>query len=344
MQILKSILLILSTWLLLLTSAHSQNFTETLKGRLTIHFDSNSASISDTDKVEVYNFVKSLSVVLPYVFRIQAHTDSIGSDSYNKRLSDRRAEALRKYLLSLGIPDILISKKGIGEMRPIEENATEEGRLMNRRANIFVFEIQKQRLFKSRVQLEGASSNKAMIYIYNHNSIDSTESDKAGNFAFIVPENKDVTYGVFAKGYMFATQKINTNKDLPIASITLQKITPGAKVSLQNLYFVGDQAVLLPESKPELGNLLRFVRMNPKLKLEIGGHVNGPGSYRGDDQWYYNLAYDRAISIKKFLTDQGFPAQNYRAVSYSNKQMVFPEPKNEEEAKMNRRVEIKVDN
>jgi outer membrane protein OmpA-like peptidoglycan-associated protein len=323
---------------------HSQQFTETLKGRLTVHFDSNSATISDSDKVVISKFVNSLNVVLPYVFRIQAHTDSVGSDSYNKRLSDRRAEAMRRYLLSIGIPDILISKKGVGEMRPIEDNSTEEGRLMNRRANIFVFEIQKQRLFKSKVTLEGASSNKAMVYVYSGSKIDSTESDKQGNFAFIVPEDKDVTYGVFAKGYMFATRQINTNHDLPIESIALQKITPGAKVSLQNLYFVGDQAVLLPESRPELANLLRFVRMNPKLKLEIGGHVNGPGSYKGDEKWYYNLADERAKTIKKFLVDQGFSGDNYRAVSYSNTQMVIPNPQTESEAKMNRRVEIKVDN
>jgi len=337
-------LYIFLAFILLNSSLSAQSFTEKLINRLTIHFDYNSSKVHDSDKVVLRQFIDELNVVMPYVFRIQSHTDSIGSTKFNQALSNRRSASIRKLLLELGIPEILISTKGIGEIKPIADNESEEGRLMNRRTNIFVFEIQKQRLFKSRITLKGAKSNKAQIFVYNKEKVDSTESDEQGNFAFIIPENKDVTYGVFAPGYMFSTQQINTSRDLPIESIMLNKIAKGEKINLNNLYFVGDQAVLLPESLPELTNLLRFARMNPQLKLEIGGHVNGPTSYDGDKEWYYNLALSRAKSIRQFLIKNGFQEKNYKAISYSNTQMVHPEPKSEAEAKLNRRVEIKVAN
>ena len=99
---------------------------------------------------------------------------------------------------------------------------------------------------------------------------------------------------------------------------------------------------MLPESQPELINLLRFVRSNKNLRLEIGGHVNGPEVNKGDPNWYYNLAFDRTVTVKNFLVHSGMDRNNYECKSYSNTQMIYPEPKNESEAKLNRRVEIKV--
>lgn len=338
----KSKFLALGIGLLIFQQEAVGQFTEQLKDRLTVHFETDSYTIANEDKEQIEQFIDELDVVTPYVFRIQSHTDSIGSLQYNQKLSERRSNSIKTYLRQIGVPEILISTKGIGEIKPIMPNSEEEGRRYNRRANIFVFEIQKQRLFKSRVVLNGSKNHKATIYIQTDGLIDSTQTDEKGNFAFVVPENKDVTFGVFAPGYMFTTRKINTERDLPVGDISLNRIRPGEKVTLQNLYFVGDKAILLPESKPELINLLRFVRSNPRLHLEIGGHVNGPQSYGGDANWYYNLAYDRTKAIKTYLENSGIDTRHYTCHSYSNTQMIYPEPVNEEEAKMNRRVEIRI--
>ncbi len=332
---------VLFFYCLSITATQGQ-FTEQLIDKLTVHFESGSYAISDTDKIKIKTFIDDLDVVIPFVYRIQSHTDSIGSLQFNQKLSEQRSESIRSYLRSVGIPDILISTKGIGELKPIMPNQENIGRKYNRRANIFVFEIQKQRLFKSKVVLQGGRKNKAMIYIQSDGIMDSVSSDDQGNFAFIVPEKKDVTFGVFAPGYMFTTRRINTNHDLPVGDITLNKIKKGEKVSLQNLYFVGDKAILLPESQPELINLLRFVRSNKQLKLEIGGHVNGPEVNKGDPQWYYNLAFERTVTVKNYLVHSGMDRSNYECKSYSNTQMIYPEPTKESEAKLNRRVEIKV--
>jgi OmpA-OmpF porin, OOP family len=64
------------------------------------------------------------------------HTDSIGTDRYNQRLSERRANAVKEYLVSKGIPASKITTIGKGETQPVATNKTAEGRQKNRRVDI----------------------------------------------------------------------------------------------------------------------------------------------------------------------------------------------------------------
>ena len=64
------------------------------------------------------------------------HTDSVGSDHYNAKLSLRRAEAVKAYLVSKGLDPARLYTEGKGEAQPIADNATAEGRAKNRRVNI----------------------------------------------------------------------------------------------------------------------------------------------------------------------------------------------------------------
>ncbi|HVL56601.1 MAG TPA: OmpA family protein, partial [Burkholderiaceae bacterium] len=66
------------------------------------------------------------------------HTDSIGAPQYNQRLSVRRAEAVKAYLVSRGIEANRIYTEGKGESQPIADNKTREGRAKNRRVEIEV--------------------------------------------------------------------------------------------------------------------------------------------------------------------------------------------------------------
>jgi len=69
---------------------------------------------------------------------VEGHTDSQGSSSYNQVLSQQRADAVRSYLISRGYPSDLIQAQGIGEDRPVADNANAEGRANNRRVEIIV--------------------------------------------------------------------------------------------------------------------------------------------------------------------------------------------------------------
>jgi OOP family OmpA-OmpF porin len=64
------------------------------------------------------------------------HTDSVGTDAYNQRLSERRAAAVKDYLVSKGIPSAKVTTIGKGESQPVATNKTAEGRQKNRRVDI----------------------------------------------------------------------------------------------------------------------------------------------------------------------------------------------------------------
>jgi OOP family OmpA-OmpF porin len=64
------------------------------------------------------------------------HTDSVGSDAYNQKLSERRAAAVKEYLVSKGIAASKITTIGKGESQPVATNKTAEGRQKNRRVDI----------------------------------------------------------------------------------------------------------------------------------------------------------------------------------------------------------------
>ena len=69
---------------------------------------------------------------------IVGHTDSTGSDAYNQALSERRASSVESYLLARKVILQRLSAYGKGESQPIASNQTEEGRLLNRRVEIYV--------------------------------------------------------------------------------------------------------------------------------------------------------------------------------------------------------------
>jgi outer membrane protein OmpA-like peptidoglycan-associated protein len=69
--------------------------------------------------------------------QIQGHTDNVGSDVSNLKLSESRAEAVYKYLVEQGIKDSRLTYKGFGKTMPVATNDTEEGRARNRRT-VFV--------------------------------------------------------------------------------------------------------------------------------------------------------------------------------------------------------------
>jgi len=79
--------------------------------------------------------LRKLSINVTEV-RVYGHTDSDGSVDYNVKLSQRRAEMVKQQLIARGIPETLITAIGRGKTYPVADNATVEGRAMNRRVEI----------------------------------------------------------------------------------------------------------------------------------------------------------------------------------------------------------------
>jgi OmpA-OmpF porin, OOP family len=69
---------------------------------------------------------------------LEGHTDSVGSDSYNLKLSQERAEAVQDFLLKNGLAAASLTARGLGESYPVATNDTAAGRQQNRRVQIIV--------------------------------------------------------------------------------------------------------------------------------------------------------------------------------------------------------------
>jgi outer membrane protein OmpA-like peptidoglycan-associated protein len=75
---------------------------------------------------------------------VEGHTDSQGSESSNMELAQRRAQTVRDYLVSRGVPNDIITANGIGQSRPVADNKTPDGRANNRRVEIIVQPVEKR--------------------------------------------------------------------------------------------------------------------------------------------------------------------------------------------------------
>jgi len=69
---------------------------------------------------------------------VEGHADNVGSQEYNHRLSDKRAESVRSYLIEQGLSGAIVTAKGFGEMTPVADNTTPQGRQQNRRVELIV--------------------------------------------------------------------------------------------------------------------------------------------------------------------------------------------------------------
>jgi outer membrane protein OmpA-like peptidoglycan-associated protein len=98
-----------------------------------INFDVGKATI----KSESFNTINRIASFMKehadVTFRIEGHTDSDGSDEFNRKLSEDRAYAIRAALIKFGIRENRLQAKGWGESKPIATNLTSEGKLLNRR-------------------------------------------------------------------------------------------------------------------------------------------------------------------------------------------------------------------
>jgi outer membrane protein OmpA-like peptidoglycan-associated protein len=106
---------------------------------LNVFFEFNSDKILQAYYGDLDKLGKVLTAPQYSAYRVQVegHTDSIGSDGYNRRLSEKRAESVRRYLIQhFPIPSDRLVVRGLGKSKPIASNDTPEGRDKNRRVEV----------------------------------------------------------------------------------------------------------------------------------------------------------------------------------------------------------------
>lgn len=103
-----------------------------------ISFDFDSASIKGAFRDSLGRLSDVISKYDQTVVHIIGHTDSVGNDDYNQRLSERRAESVAQFLMNNGVTAGRLHTEGRGEREPRSTNDTEAGRQLNRRVEIFI--------------------------------------------------------------------------------------------------------------------------------------------------------------------------------------------------------------
>ena len=101
-------------------------------------FDFDKAVLKPAGKAKLDDLVSKVKGINLEVIIAVGHTDSVGSDAYNQKLSVRRSEAVKAYLVSKGIEKNRVYTEGKGEKQPVADNKTKEGRAKNRRVEIEV--------------------------------------------------------------------------------------------------------------------------------------------------------------------------------------------------------------
>jgi outer membrane protein OmpA-like peptidoglycan-associated protein len=310
-----------------------------------IYFDFGQDLIrTDADSVlnEVVQFCKDESAVF---IKITAHTDNVGSNENNFELSKRRAEAVKTFLADKEIKVDSLTIAEFGESRPIASNETDDGRQQNRRATIEVIKLKKMIPIKGDIlDKETGEGIDADIIIRSKGSRDSLQTDENGHFESTVPLGEVIGLDVWARGYFLETKMLKATPDaITDLVINLPPVRDGEKVDIDNLYFVGNEAILLKKSEPELPKILKFMQINEGIKIEIAGHVNLPNNPPvSKSSWEYDLSVRRALLVYKYLLKNGIPEDRISYKGYGNWEMRFPKTFSWAEQQVNRRVEIRV--
>lgn len=111
------------------------------KGRITlnIQFDTNKAAVKDVYYDHLARFADVMRRHPDLTVTIEGHTDNVGNDDLNMKLSQIRADSVKDYLvMEFGIDASRLNARGYGETRPVVDNGTEEGRQRNRRVEAAV--------------------------------------------------------------------------------------------------------------------------------------------------------------------------------------------------------------
>lgn len=162
-----------------------------------------------------------------------------------------------------------------------------------------------------------------------------------GEYLIVLTEGSEYGLYVNKRGYLFKSYSFsytaNENLDPVRQDIQLDPIKIDALTRLNNIFFATDKYDLEEKSKTELQKLIRFLKANPNIKVEISGHTDNVGS----QQYNKALSYKRASGVYDFLVKNGVSSDRLSARGEGSSAPVADNA-DEEGRRRNRRIEFKI--
>jgi outer membrane protein OmpA-like peptidoglycan-associated protein len=160
-----------------------------------------------------------------------------------------------------------------------------------------------------------------------------------GEYKIILPYGKTYGYRAEAKGYISVNEHFDLadpkqyqeiNKDLFLIPIEV-----GQTLKLNNVFFVQSKAEMLPSSYPELDRLVKIMKDNPTMEIELRGYTDN----QGDAKKNIALSQQRVDVVKNYMVTRGIPARHIQGKGFGGANPIADNSK-EETRKLNRRVEF----
>jgi OOP family OmpA-OmpF porin len=114
--------------------AEPEQVIETVRVELDVKFDFDKANVKPESQADIKALADFMNQYPQTTTVVEGHTDARGTDAYNQKLSERRANAVREVLVNqYGVDASRVNAVGYGESRPVADNASDAGRAINRR-------------------------------------------------------------------------------------------------------------------------------------------------------------------------------------------------------------------
>ena len=196
-----------------------------------------------------------------------------------------------------------------------------------------VFDKQTNEKLEAKFELVDLETNKTIVQSFSNKG--------NGEFLITLPTGKSYALNISKTGYLFYSEnfELKESKDGKpfLINVPLSKISAGETVILKNIFFDTDKFEIKPASKTELDKLVQFLKVNPLVNIEIGGHTDNQGSETKN----ILLSENRAKAVFNFLIDAGVQTTRLKTKGYADKKPLVPNDSEAGKAK-NRRTEIKV--
>ncbi|HNX86762.1 MAG TPA: OmpA family protein [Bacteroidales bacterium] len=173
-------------------------------------------------------------------------------------------------------------------------------------------------------------------------AVESKANPVTGEFLVLLPSGKDYALNVSKPGYLFYSEHFSLKEEDSLfkpedRNIGLKRIKTGESVVLKNIFFETGQYTLKEASTVELEKLETYMKTNPSLKIEIGGHTDNVGGL----EYNMELSANRANAVCVWLTGRGIDPERLTCKGYGMSRPVASN-ETEEGRAMNRRTEFKI--